>query len=567
MDGNGSSPAATIAERSEADGPRSFEPITCTQPPSDWDASAVPENPTKKDYAIKWNCKMDGSLSVGADLRAYRPKVVAVWMRKGGVAKTTTTFQLGHALAAIGLKTLMVDLDSQQDLTELCFRAVTEAKNETDVQDYLKSKVQFHHGQKCSSLADALRFVLDDGLAPPNGAPPHATTVGLLKPYAFPVESFNSTDGTKTVDNLWLVQGGVNFEKVEESISEQYGSFNTQNPRRNCPGAMFHAIWNAGFDKEADVILLDLSPALAVTNEIAIMHADYFLVPCEINKLSEKNLMSIGPLFESWYKRYQYGGPAGGGRIGYRDVTRGLTNNLNPQRAAELPLPDIAPKFLGIVLSKYDYQQRAEKRDARGNPICVKEMFKSDARRIQAGRLLNAAKLLTKHLTPEHIKDDSFALDPAVFTADGDGLGEFRHPEGSEHHPQPYVLARVAKGNQLYEAAAPVTGKPMSAIDETDMKDLKGLFSGAKNKAVQAVEHYRRVFTDLARFINHLEQPPPYNFVFDVKAAGGQGGPGAHIPKLENIVSRPGGSGPQFGPYPDIDSIAAVDARRSAPVW
>lgn len=63
-------------------------------------------------------------------------KQIALFNHKGGVSKTTTTFNLGWQLAILGKRVVLVDADPQSNLTGL----VLGYRGQSDLEDFYKEK-------------------------------------------------------------------------------------------------------------------------------------------------------------------------------------------------------------------------------------------------------------------------------------------------------------------------------------------------------------------------------------------------------------------------------------------
>ena len=61
-------------------------------------------------------------------------KIITIANHKGGVGKTTSTASIGDALAILGKRVLLIDLDAQQNLT---FTLTQNEEPETSVYDSL----------------------------------------------------------------------------------------------------------------------------------------------------------------------------------------------------------------------------------------------------------------------------------------------------------------------------------------------------------------------------------------------------------------------------------------------
>jgi cellulose biosynthesis protein BcsQ len=229
---------------------------------------------------------------------------IALFNHKGGVSKTTTTFNLGWMLASRGKKVILVDSDPQCNLTGMALGEDTEAD-----EDRIKQIYDTHSNIKT-------------GLAPAFESQPK-----LIE--AVDCVSINNQP------NLFLLPGHVGLAEYEVTLGiaqELSGSIQTL---KNLPGSIAYLFQKTATKFDADYILIDMSPSLGSINQNLLMISNFFLVPTTadfFSLMAIDSLAKVLPKWHDWAKK---------------------ASSLPILKEADYPFPEIKLKFLGTIVQNY----------------------------------------------------------------------------------------------------------------------------------------------------------------------------------------------------------------------
>ena len=168
------------------------------------------------------------------------PRRIALINQKGGVGKTTTTVNLGAALAASGLRVLMIDLDPQAHLT--LSLGINPEELELSIYDLFTDPA--------ISAAEVVRIV----------------------------------DGC---DRLGVLPADTNLAGIESELSEQIKTGLAQTMLRNKCAELI---------KQFDYVLIDCPPSLGLLTINGLTCAQEIIVPMQAHFLA---LQGMGKLFET----------------------------------------------------------------------------------------------------------------------------------------------------------------------------------------------------------------------------------------------------------------------------
>ena len=226
------------------------------------------------------------------------PILIALYNHKGGVSKTTTTFNLGWTFANMGIKTLIVDLDPQCNLTDFSL----------GLKDNKKVK-EFYEKKENEDIHSILEPVVTGKDLQIN-----------------PVKTCDTLN-----ENLKLIAGNFDMSDIELQISISLVGSEFMNFTKQFVGSLNAIIRRTAEVNQCELVLIDMSPSSGAMNRSILMSSDYFLIPASPDFFSYRAIQKIGDMLYSWNEFFKK----------FRDPS--LTN----------PLPKTPPKMLGVISQKF----------------------------------------------------------------------------------------------------------------------------------------------------------------------------------------------------------------------
>lgn len=258
-------------------------------------------------------------------------EIVTFFNHKGGVAKTTNCYNLAWKLAEKGKKVVLVDADSQCNLTGLAMGLLSPDDKFTDDSGEEISGVEAERINKRvdeaeQRSADFWERIgeqnLHDALAPAFNSEPR------------PLEAVELFD-VPGVEGLYLLPGSIELAKYESDLALAQAVRGSLGSQKNIPGAINRVLKLTAEKAEADYMLVDLSPSLGAINQNFVSISDKIIIPCAPDYFSLMALNSLTKVFIDWKK----------------DAI--AISGTKEIQNATYPFPEPKFKVLGTVISRF----------------------------------------------------------------------------------------------------------------------------------------------------------------------------------------------------------------------
>nr|VFJ42919.1 MAG: AAA domain-containing protein [Candidatus Kentron sp. FM]VFJ43550.1 MAG: AAA domain-containing protein [Candidatus Kentron sp. FM]VFK05594.1 MAG: AAA domain-containing protein [Candidatus Kentron sp. FM] len=197
-------------------------------------------------------------------------KSFVLFNNKGGVGKTTLTYNIAHMVSRLGQRVVVLDYDPQCNISSLFL----ETEELFEIWDVANSE-----GQTVSACLDLVRRGKGDVIAP------------QLQPVA---------------DNLWLLPGHLFLSAFEQPLAEEWPKKSSTNNERALDVTLaLDQLSNLAAEKvDADFVIIDVGPSLGAINRAALLSCDAVIVPMAPDLFSLQGLDNVGSTLRDWRKEW-----------------------------------------------------------------------------------------------------------------------------------------------------------------------------------------------------------------------------------------------------------------------
>lgn len=220
-------------------------------------------------------------------------KIISIFNHKGGVSKTTTTFNLAWMLASQGKRVILVDADPQCNLTGAALGLNPLWPDDADLFD--AEEEDDEESTSFASTQNASEDFWSENF--------DSTIFGALKP-AFdsepkllePVECLPVSGRP----GLYLLPGHLRLGEYEVSLGIAQELAGSIPSLRNLPGAIYYLLTQTADALDADYVLIDMSPSLGSLNQNLVSISDLLIVPTSPDFFSIMALQSLSQVLPRW---------------------------------------------------------------------------------------------------------------------------------------------------------------------------------------------------------------------------------------------------------------------------
>lgn len=238
-------------------------------------------------------------------------KILSLYNNKGGVAKTTTLFNLAVLASQEGKKVLLVDCDPQCNCTELFFCS-SEKFDDPD------------SGLPGTTIYEALQPRFDG-----DAARIKATEISLTESELYP--------------NLFILRGDINFSRAEQFFATSIAQAITESIHdKNTYAVMSRMLRDLAKLHGFDYIFCDVGPSAGSITRMVILSCDGIFIPTAPDRFSYQAIQGMGAIMTDWLSRH-------------RAILKTFELYGLDVQASE-------PKFYGAIVNNYKIQRAGKKK-------------------------------------------------------------------------------------------------------------------------------------------------------------------------------------------------------------